>query len=138
MPINPNCTLIAVVGGKGGVGKSVAAANLACAFLTELRTQVLLIDSDSKSVGDQNIILGLKPQKTLRELTTLSQSLNSLSPNQIVTPHSSGLHYIGAVRGPEERLDVNPELMSKLLEFLSRQYKIILVDIGNDITPLQH
>jgi pilus assembly protein CpaF len=138
LPINPNCTLIGVIGGKGGVGKSVAAANLACAFLTEMRTQVLLIDADSKSVGDQNVILGLKPQKTLRELTTLTSSLNSLNPTQIVAAHPSGLHFIGAVRGPEERLDVNPDLMSKLLEHLSRQYKFIIVDLGNDLLPLQH
>jgi pilus assembly protein CpaF len=138
LPINPNCTLIGVVGGKGGVGKSVVAANLSCAFLAELRTQVLLIDADSKSVGDQNVILGLKPQKTLRELTQLTTSLNSVPINQIVTQHSSGLSYIGAVRGPEERLDVNPELMTKLLEFLSRHYKFIIVDLGNDVTPLQH
>ena len=47
MAINPNCNLIAVVGGKGGVGKSVFAANFACALMTELRAQVLLIDADS-------------------------------------------------------------------------------------------
>jgi septum site-determining protein MinD len=138
LAINPNCTVIGVIGGKGGVGKSVVAANLSCAFLAELRTQVLLIDADSKSVGDQNVILGLKPQKTLKELATMTASLNSVPINQIVTPHASGLHYIGAVRGPDERLDVSPELVSKLLEFLSRQYKFIIVDLGNDVTPLQH
>ncbi len=137
MALNPGCTLIGVIGGKGGVGKSVVAANLACALMTELRQSVLLIDADSKSVGDQNVILGLKPNKTLRELTQTTASLNSMNPNQIVTVHGSGLHYIGAVRGPEERLDVNPELVTKLLEYLSRQYKFIIVDLGNDLMPLQ-
>ncbi len=129
--------MIGVIGGKGGVGKSVVAANLACALMTELRQSVLLIDADSRSVGDQNVILGLKPNKTLRELTQTTASLNSMNPNQIVTVHGSGLHYIGAVRGPEERLDVNPELVTKLLEYLSRQYKFIIVDLGNDLMPLQ-
>ena len=129
--------MIGVIGGKGGVGKSVVAANLACALMTELRQTVLLIDADSRSVGDQNVILGLKPNKTLRELTQTTASLNSMNPNQIVTVHGSGLHYIGAVRGPEERLDVNPELVTKLLEYLSRQYKFIIVDLGNDLMPLQ-
>lgn len=138
MPINPNCTLIGVVGGKGGVGKSIVAANLSCAFMAELRQQVLLIDADSKSVGDQNVILGLKPQKTLRELTQMTSSLNSVGINQIVTPHASGISYLGAVRGPEERLDVSPDLAVKLLEHLSRHFKFIIVDLGNDLTPLQH
>ena len=136
--VNPNCSIIAVVGGKGGVGKSVFAANFACAMMTELRTQVLLIDADSKSVGDQNIILGSKPLKTLRELSTLQGSLNAQPLNQLVTMHPTGLAYIGAVRGPEERLEVKPDLATSLLDYLSRSFKFIIVDLGNDLGPLQH
>ena len=137
MALNPNCTLIGVIGGKGGVGKSVLAANFACALMTELRSPVLLIDGDSKSVGDQNVIMGLKPNKTLREIASLTSSLNSMNINQIVTMHASGLAYIGAVRGPEEKLDINPDLAIKQLEFFSRSYRFIVVDLGNDIGPLQ-
>lgn len=137
MAINPQCTVIGVIGGKGGVGKSVVAANLSCAFMTELRTQVLLIDADSKSVGDQNVIMGLKPNKTLKELASSSTSLTSTPLQQMVTVHNSGLHILGAVRGPEERLDLQPEMMTQLLDFLSRQYKFIVIDLGSDLAPLQ-
>lgn len=137
MAINPNCNLIAVVGGKGGVGKSVFAANFACTLMTELRSQVLLIDADSKSVGDQNVIMGLKPQKTLKELTTFQGSLNSQPMNSLVTMHQSGLAYLGAVRGPEESLNISPDLLGKLLEFFSRAFKYVVVDIGTDLGPAQ-
>lgn len=137
MPINPQCTLIGVVGGKGGVGKSVFAANFACALMSELRTQVLLIDADSKSIGDQNIIMGLKPNKTLKELANFNSSLSSVNINTLVTNHTSGLSFIGAVRGPEEKLEANPEMVLKQLEFFSRIYKFIVVDLGNDMGPLQ-
>lgn len=137
MALNPNCTLIGVIGGKGGVGKSIFAANFACALMAELRSPVLLIDGDSKSVGDQNVIMGLKPNKTLRELANQTASLNSVNVNQLVTTHPSGLAYVGAVRGPEEKLDVNPDLAVKLLEFFSRTFRFIVVDLGNDIGPLQ-
>ena len=137
MAINPNCNLIAVVGGKGGVGKSVFAANFALALMTELRSQVLLIDADTKSVGDQNVIMGLKPQKTLRELAGFQGSLNSQPMNSLVTMHSSGLAYLGAVRGPEESLNISPDLLGKLLEFFSRAFKFVVVDIGNDLGPMQ-
>lgn len=137
MAINPNCNLIAVVGGKGGVGKSVFAANFACALMTELRTQVLLVDADSKSVGDQNVIMGLKPVKTLRELSTFTGSLNSQPMNTLVTMHPSGLGYVGAVRGPEEQLSISPDLLGKLMEFFSRAFKFVVVDVGNDLGPAQ-
>lgn len=137
MAINSNCNLIAVVGGKGGVGKSVFAANFACALMTELRTQVLLIDADSKSVGDQNVIMGLKPIKTLRELSMFQGSLNSQPMNSLVTMHSSGLAYVGAVRGPEESMNITPDMLGKIVEFFSRAFKYVVVDVGNDLGPAQ-
>lgn len=137
MAINSQCNLIAVLGGKGGVGKSVFAANLAAAITMELRTPALLIDCDSKSVGDQNIITGLKPVKTLRELANSTQSLNSTPIQQIITQHPAGFAFLGAVRGPEEILSVSSENLSKLVEFCSRSFKYIVVDLGNDIGPMQ-
>jgi len=137
LALNPNCNLIVVVGGKGGVGKSIFAANFSIALMAELRTQVLLIDGDSKSVGDQNVIMGLKPNKTLKELATMSSSVNAQNMNSLLTMHSSGLAYLGAVRGPEETLNINPDLALKQFEFFSRQFKFIVVDIGNDLGPLQ-
>ncbi len=137
LAINAQCSLIAVLGGKGGVGKSVFAANLAVAITMELRTPALLIDCDSKSVGDQNIITGLKPIKTLRELANSTQSLNSTPIQQIVTQHPSGFAYLGAVRGTEEILSVPNDNLSKLIEFCSRSFKFIVVDLGNDIGPMQ-
>jgi len=137
LAINPNCNLIAVVGGKGGVGKSVFAANLACTIMNELRAQVLLIDADAKSVGDQNVIMGIKPQKTLKELANFQGSLNSQPMNTLVTMHQSGLAYLGAVRGPEETLSISPDLLGKLLEFFSRAFKFIIVDVGIDLGPAQ-
>ncbi len=130
--------MIAVIGGKGGVGKSVFAANFAAALLVELRTQVLLIDADAKSCGDQNVILGVRPNKTLSEVANFGGSLNPQALPQLVTSHPSGLAFIGAVRGPEETFKVNVELFMKQLEFLSRHYKFIVVDLGNDLQPLQH
>ena len=137
MAINPQCNLIAVLGGKGGVGKSVFAANLTAAFALELRAPTLLIDCDSKSVGDQNIITGLKPLKTLRELANSTQSLNSTPMQQIVTQHPGGFSFVGAVRGPEEILSVSPDNLAKLIEYFSRTFKYIIVDLGNDIGPMQ-
>ncbi len=137
MAVNPQCHVIAIIGGKGGVGKSVYAANLSAAFAMELRQPVLLIDCDTKSVGDQNVITGLKPLKTLRELATSTQSLNATPIQQIVTQHPSGFSFVGAVRGPEEILSVPSDSLTKLLEYFSRSFKFILVDLGNDIGPMQ-
>lgn len=137
MILSPSCHLIAILGGKGGVGKSVFAANFAAALMLELRTQVLLIDADHKSAGDQNVILGARPVKTVGEIANFTGSLSPQSLPQIITTHPSGLSYIGAVRGPEESLKANPDGFLKVLEFLSRHYKYMVVDLGNDLQALQ-
>lgn len=137
MLLSPNCNLIAVIGGKGGVGKSVFAANFACALMVELKAPTLLIDADAKSCGDQNLITGIRPQKILNEVANFQGSLNPQAIPQLVTNHPSGLGYIGAVRGPDEALKVNTDLLMKQLEFLSRTYKYIVVDCGNDFGDLQ-
>jgi pilus assembly protein CpaF len=137
MILSPSCHLIAILGGKGGVGKSVFAANFAAALMLELRTQVLLIDADHKSAGDQNVILGARPVKTVGEIANFTGSLSPQSLPQIITTHPSGLSYIGAVRGPEENLKANPDGFLKVLEFLSRHYKYMVVDLGNDLQALQ-
>lgn len=137
MALHPNCSLIGVIGGKGGVGKSVFAANLACSLLVEMRAKVLLIDADSKSVGDQNIITGLKPLKILKDLATHTGSLSQAPIQNFVTPHPSGLSFIGAVRSPEEKLDVPVDNLLKSLDYVSRHFQYIVVDLGNDIGHLQ-
>jgi pilus assembly protein CpaF len=137
MALHPSCNLIGVIGGKGGVGKSVFAANLACSLLVEMRAKVLLIDADSKSVGDQNIITGLKPLKILKDLATHSGSLSQAPIQNFVTMHASGLAFIGAVRSPEEKLDVPVENLLKSLDYVSRHFQYIVVDLGNDMGPLQ-
>jgi pilus assembly protein CpaF len=137
LAFNPNCHIIAVTGGKGGVGKSVFAANFAQALLLEMRTGVLLIDLDAQSCGDQNIILGLRPTKTISEVATYTGSINLQTAGGLVTQHSSGLHFIGAVRAPGENYEVNPDGLRKSLENLSNVYGFIVVDIGSQFTSAQ-
>ncbi len=137
MILNPACNLITVVGGKGGVGKSIFAANLSIATLMELKTPVLLLDADAKSAGDQNIILGIQPQKTISEITSYTGAINPQTFPQLLSAHSSGVSYIGAIRNLEEKLDVNPDMFLRQLESFSRSFKYIIADIGTEFGPLQ-
>ena len=137
MAINPNCHVIGVIGGKGGVGKSVLAANLSCALQLEMRAQVLLLEADSKSCGDQNVIMGLRPPKNLTDVSSYTGSISAQSIGSIAAKHASGVHYIGAVVNPEDPINPEPLLLKKQLESLSRFYKYIVIDLGCDPQELQ-
>lgn len=126
-----------MLGGKGGVGKSVFAANIAFAFQMEMRAQVLLVDLDSNSGGDQDIIIGQRSLKTITEVSSFTGALNPQTLPTIITKHPMGLNYIGAVKSPAETLSANPENVCRQLESLSRFYNFIVIDLGSQLNPLQ-
>jgi septum site-determining protein MinD len=138
MSVNPNSHIIGVTGGKGGVGKSVFSANLSFAFLMEIRVPVLLIDLDSQSCGDQNVILGLREVRTMADLSAYTGTIGPSTLSQVVTSHpGTNLGYIAAVRGRDESLNVSPETAIRQIEALSNIYRFIVVDLGSILGPLQ-
>ena len=137
MSLNPKCHVIAAAGGKGGVGKSVLAANLALAIQKEMRTPVLLIDLDEKSCGDQSVILGLRPVKTVLDMTKFNGVITEQNIKTLLAFHKSGLGYLGAVTGPEQSLSADPALFSKQLFGFSQLFKYIVIDVGCSLSPLQ-
>ncbi len=138
MAVHESCHLIVVIGGKGGVGKSVFAANLAIAFRKEMRTPTLLIDCDPKSCGDQNFITGIRPQFTVSDVAEFRGAITPQTLNQVTTTHpASGLSFIGAVQGPEQSFHVDVSLLKKQIYSLSQHFKFIIVDLGSELGDLQ-
>lgn len=138
MSFNNNCFILGVVGGKGGVGKSIFAANLAVRIGQELKTPALLVDADQRSCGDQNFITGILEPKILEDLCNFTGSLNAKNISQVSSAHPQApLHYIGAVRNPGQVFSAPPQLVVKQLAALSNFYKFIVIDLGNDLGELQ-
>jgi pilus assembly protein CpaF len=135
--IHESSFLIAVIGGKGGVGKSVFAANLAYAFMKEMKAKTLLIDCDPKSCGDQNFITGIRPNKTVMDLAAYAGAITPQSIAQLVTTHASGMNFIGAVTGPDQVFNVQVDLLRKQISALSQHFKYIIVDLGSEAEAIQ-
>ncbi len=137
MAIHEDSHLIAVIGGKGGVGKSVFAANLASAFIKEMKAKTLLIDCDPKSCGDQNFITGIRPNKTVMDLAAFTGAITEKSIGSLVTTHASGLAFIGAVTGPDQVFNVQVELLRKQIQAASQHFKYVVVDLGCEVGEVQ-
>ena len=84
---------IAVVGGKGGVGKSVVAVNLATT-LGANKHEVLLVDGDLE-MGNVDQMLHLSPSKTLHDVFAGAKELDEIlmqgPPGVTVVPSASGV-----------------------------------------------
>jgi len=128
--------VIAVIGGKGGVGKSQFAANLAFAYAAENRQKVLLLDFDQKSAGDQTLITGVKSKKTVKDLSEFNGAIDPKSINMFVGMHKAGVHVIGMPIDPNEADAVDSEGLGKSLKAIPNLYQLTVIDCGCDLSPL--
>ncbi len=128
--------IITIIGGKGGVGKSQVAANLAFAYAAEIRQKTLLLDFDQRACGDQNIITGLKSKKNLKELADFSGAIDPRSIQLFTTDHKNGVSYIGMPSEPVAASQVNEEALGKVLKAVTNIYPVTIIDGGSELTPL--
>lgn len=128
--------VITVLGGKGGMGKSQVAANLAFAFSAETRNKTLLLDFDQKAGGDQNFITGLKSPKSVRDLSEFSGAIDPRSFMQFCTAHPSGVAYVGMPSEPASAMAIDVDGLGKSLKAIPNLYPLTIIDGGSELTPL--
>jgi pilus assembly protein CpaF len=128
--------IITIIGGKGGVGKSQVAANLAFAYAGELRAKTLLLDFDQRACGDQNIITGLKSKKNIKELAEFSGAIDPRSIQLFTTDHKAGVSIIGMPTEPIAANQIPEEGLGKSLKAIVNIYPITIIDGGSELSPL--
>ncbi len=128
--------IIAVVGGKGGVGKSIFAANMAIAYLQEFKQRPLILDLDLVSLGDQNIILGQNPPKSIIDVSKMQGGPidpKTLAPFMVNAP--AGYSFIGAPRDALLVRDLDIEGLGKFLKAVTNVFNLVVVDCGSGMEP---
>ncbi len=128
-PGRPRTRSIAVTSGKGGVGKTSVAANLAIAFARRGK-KVLLVDGDL-SLANVDLLLGVVPQKNLGDVV-----LGRASIDEVLLSTADGVRLLPAGSGVEELADLDDFRREKLLRELSRieqGSEIIVLDTGSGI-----
>ncbi|MEK7692059.1 MAG: ATPase, T2SS/T4P/T4SS family, partial [Bdellovibrionota bacterium] len=128
--------IIAIAGGKGGVGKSVFAANLAIAYLQESKSRPLIVDLDLGSLGDQNIILGQNPPKNIVDVTKMPPGPvdpKTLAPYMVNAP--AGYSYIAAPRDSIMARDLDMDGLGRFLKAVTNIFNVVVVDCGNGMDP---
>ena len=121
-----NVRVIAITSGKGGVGKTNLAVNLALALQKRGR-RVLIIDADL-GMANVDILLGAASRKHLLDLLRPEVKLDDVIAQ---TPH--GIQYISGGSGIEKALEYDHAekllLQQKLADCAARA-DLILVDTG--------
>ncbi len=122
---------LAITGGKGGVGKSTVALNLALA-LAQQRARTLLVDADL-GMADLNLLLGLAPERSL---------LDALAgvPVQDVLVAVHGVHLLPALNGSSLLATLGPTGQSRILALITsamERFDSLVIDVAAGIGVAQ-
>lgn len=124
--------ILAITSGKGGVGKTFVAANLASALVKRGR-RVLVLDADL-GLANLDIVLNLYPKATLHDAL-----MGKCSVEEIVLAAPGGFWMLPAASGLVEYSRLTCEVQDKLpriIDDLSGRYDYMLLDTGAGISDL--
>jgi pilus assembly protein CpaE len=125
--------MIAVVGPKGGAGKTLVASNLAVG-LAQAGERVVVVDLDLQ-FGDVGITLGLPPSQTVYDLVVSGGSLDSEKLADYLVPHESGARVLQAPARPDQAAFVEIQFLRQLFDLLRATEDFIVVDCAPGFTP---
>jgi flagellar biosynthesis protein FlhG len=121
--------VITITSGKGGVGKSSIAVNLAIA-LSRLGKRVVIIDADF-GLANIEVMLGIRPTYNLADLMFRGKNLSD-----IITQGPENIGFISGGSGIQELTNLTKDqiiyLIRKLVE-LDQTVDIVIIDTGAGI-----
>lgn len=129
-PAAPHKTrIIAITSGKGGVGKTNIAVNMAIAY-SQLGKKVILIDGDL-GMANVNVLLSVVPQYNLMHVINRKKTMN-----EIILDTEFGFKFIAGANGFSKIANLsNDELDYFAKEFASlSNADIIIIDTGAGIS----
>ena len=112
--------MIAVLGPKGGTGKTLTATNLAVA-LAQRGANVVLVDLDLQ-FGDIGLAMGLSPERTIYDLMKAGPPFDHEKLDRHLMPPSSGVKVLIAPTRPDQASAVS-------IDFLRDVYAVAADDV---------
>jgi pilus assembly protein CpaE len=133
VPGKATAPLIAVLGPKGGTGKTLTATNLAVA-LAQRDANVVLVDLDLQ-FGDIGLALGLSPERTMYDLMKAGAPFDHEKLDRHLVRHSSGVKVLIAPTRPDQASTVSIDFLRDIYASLRTMCDAVIVDTPPGFTP---
>jgi pilus assembly protein CpaE len=133
MPGKAAAPLIAVLGPKGGTGKTLVATNLAVA-LAARDANAVLVDLDLQ-FGDIGLALGLSPERTIYDLMKAGPPFDHEKLDRHLMRHSSGVKVLIAPTRPDHASAVSVGYLRDIYASLRTMCDAVIVDTPPGFTP---
>jgi len=124
--------VILVFSGKGGVGKTVLATNLAVALAAETGGRVALVDLDLQ-FGDVGVMLNLDHSRSITDVVDAGENLDREVLNEILATGPNGVRVLLAPISPELADLVTAEHIRRVVSELRRDFDFVVVDTSSHL-----
>ena len=122
--------VIAVTGGKGGVGKSNISVNLSLA-LAQQQKRVMLMDADL-GLANIDVLLGIRANKTIADVLSGDCDLRD-----IIVNGPGGVRIVPAASGVQQMATLTPQQHGALIQGFSAlgdQLDVLVIDTAAGIS----
>jgi pilus assembly protein CpaE len=124
-----------VFSGKGGVGKSIIASNLAIALGMETGARVALVDLDLQ-FGDIGVLLNLDHSRSITDLADAAASTDPEFIQDVLAKGPEGVQVLLAPISPELADLVTADHLRTIMQELQRTFDFIVVDTASHLAEL--
>jgi len=122
---------------KGGVGKTLIAANLAVSLAQDQGKKVCLVDLDVQAPGDMAKMLNANPQKAMVDaINVLKKQPQSFKKADFIVQVSSKVDFLPAVLRPQQSSYLESSKIKDVFALLVKDYDYIIVDAGKSFSEI--
>jgi pilus assembly protein CpaE len=126
--------LVAVYSGKGGVGSTSIAVNLAQAFASTLTNARVALADLVVSGGDVRVFLNLKPAYDLTHLVEKGKQVDGELLNSILSPCPGGVWVLPTSENPEAEELFDAAAIGSILDLLRANFAVTVADCEHHLS----
>ena len=127
-------SILNVAGGKGGVGATTVAVNLAMSLQqAQANKRTVLVDLQPQ-FGDIALFLDLQPSYTMGDIAKNLTRLDSTFMTRVLTQHASGLPVLPSSQTYDDIGLLTPEVVTQTLTVLQGMFDYVVIDSGHAIS----
>ncbi|MDD4910631.1 MAG: ATPase, T2SS/T4P/T4SS family [Candidatus Omnitrophica bacterium] len=134
----PSAKTIAIFSTKGGVGKTLIAANLAVSIAKDQGKKVALLDLDTQAPGDMARMLNISPSYNfLDAIVGLKKQppVASIREFMLKLPDLK-IDFLAAVSRPRQSVHLEEKYISDVFAMLNKEYDYVIMDVGKGFSEM--